>query len=143
MAVPEPDDAAPDDAEPTPDPGRARRTAGRLLWTCAALSALVGVFLLADATRSHADYGVPAWIGMAVTALSTLALIGVYVACALGRVTLNRRVIGKLTLFQLSTVPVLLAIVADVVIPGRNLGGLALLLPWGLSYWLQGLSPDS
>ncbi|MFI7059832.1 hypothetical protein ACIBL3_02515 [Kribbella sp. NPDC050124] len=137
--APSPDpDSSPDPA-PSPDPVRARRTTARLLGTSAALAALVGVFQLGDIIGSAAEYGAAAWIGVVVALLAVLALIACYAACALERATLRTRVIGRLDLFQTSTVVLLIAIVAGVLIPTRNTTALALLLPWGIAYWVHGL----
>ncbi|MFG1819036.1 hypothetical protein ACGFIF_35095 [Kribbella sp. NPDC049174] len=144
MAAPSPDpepDPAPDPApDPSPDPDRARRTAGRLLGGCAALTAMVGFFQVTDMLREGVDqYGGTAWLGVVVAGLSLLALIALYVACTLNRTTLHTRVLGRLDLFQVSTVLVLVAITAGIAIPTRNTTALALLLPWGITYWVHGL----
>jgi hypothetical protein len=133
MSAQEPSDHA-------PDPARAQRTTRRLLWACVVLSAFVGVFLVADVVRSSPEYGVPAWFGVVLSGLSIAGLIVGYAACALGRLTLNQPVIGKLTVFHLSTVGLVVAIGADILIPDRDTGGLALLLPWGIAYWLHHLN---
>ncbi|MEU4391123.1 hypothetical protein [Kribbella sp. NPDC023855] len=122
-----------------PNPERAQRTTLRVLWVCAALTVFVGVFLVADITKSADSYGTGAWVGVALAALSVLALITLYVACALGRVTLGTQV-GRTNLFQLSAVCLVIAVGADILIPGRETGGLALLLPWGITYWLHNLN---
>jgi multisubunit Na+/H+ antiporter MnhG subunit len=118
---------------------RARRTAARLLGACAALTALVGMFQLADILRDADRYDTGAWIGVLVALIAILALIAVYGACALNRATLRTRMLGRLDLFQLSTAVLLVAITAGILIPTRNTTALALLLPWGISYWVHGL----
>ena len=133
---------APSDSSPDPvDPERSRRTAQRLLWLSAALTVVVGVFLLADVVGDSAQYGALAWIGVAVAAVSIAALLVAEVACALGRLALNQRLVGKLTVFQLATVLLVVAVGADILIPARDTGSLALLLPWGITYWLHHLTP--
>jgi hypothetical protein len=100
---------------------------------------MVGVFELADVLREIDQYGALAWLGVAVAGLAVLTLIAGFVACALDRMTLRQRVVGKLDLFQVSTVVLLVAIAAGILSPGRNTTALALLLPWGIGYWLHGL----
>jgi len=112
-----------------------------LLWLSAALTVVVGVFLLADVVGDSAQYGALAWIGVAVAAVSIAALLVAEVACALGRLALNQRLVGKLTVFQLATVLLVVAVGADILIPARDTGSLALLLPWGITYWLHHLTP--
>jgi hypothetical protein len=130
MATSEPD--------PQPDPERARRTRGRLLWACAVLTLLVGVFQLSGVVSGLDGYGVLAWIGVVVAWVCLLALIVVYAACAQERTTLHQRV-GPLDLFQVTTALLLITIVAGVLVPSRNTTALALLLPWGITYWLHNL----
>lgn len=122
-----------------PNPERAQRITIRLLWVCAALTAFIGVFLIADITKSAGSYRTAAWVGVTLAALAILALTALYAACALGRVTLGTQV-GRATLFQLSAICLVLAVGADIVIPSRETGGLALLLPWGITYWLHNLN---
>ncbi len=101
---------------------------------------MVGLFQLADILREGVDqYGGSAWLGVAVAGLCLLALIALYGACTLNRATLHSRVIGRLDLFQVTTVLVLVAITAGIVIPTRNTTALALLLPWAITYWVHGL----
>ncbi len=105
---------------------------------------MVGLFQLADLLREGVDqYGAAAWIGVVVAGLAVLALIALYGACMLDRATLHSRVIGRLDLFQVSSVVVLIAIMAGIVIPTRNTTALALLLPWGITYWVHGLGAPS
>jgi hypothetical protein len=105
---------------------------------------MVGLFQLADLLREGVDqYDAAAWIGVVVAGLSVLALIALYGACMLERATLHSHVIGRLDLFQVSTVVVLVAITAGIVIPTRNTTALALLLPWGITYWVHGLGAPS
>ncbi|HET6986477.1 MAG TPA: hypothetical protein VFI00_07660 [Kribbella sp.] len=129
---------APSEPDPVPDPEQARRTTTRLLWSCAVLTLLVGVFQLSGILRDADGYDALAWVGVAVAALSMLALIAIYCACALERLTLRTRVVDRIDLFQVTTVLLLLAIIAG--IPTSSTGALALLLPFGLTYWLHNLN---
>lgn len=122
-----------------PNPERAQRITIRILWVCAALCLIVGVFLVTDVIKAAGDYRPSAWVGVALSALAILALTVLYVACALGRVTLGTQA-GRASLFQLSAVCLVIAVGADILIPDRNTGGLALLLPWGITYWLHNLN---
>ena len=133
----------PSEPDPVPDPERARRTTARLLWSAAGLTVLVGVFQLSGILSGADGYDVLAWVGVAVAGLCLLALVVVYSACAIGRLTLRTRVLGRVDVFQLTTILLLVAIVAGVLIPTRNSTGLALLLPFGLTYWLHNLEPTS
>lgn len=126
----------PDADQPTE---RTQRYTVRIHWICAVLTAAVGGFLVDDVTRSGGRYNAGAWVGVALSALAILALFTVYVGCALGRLHMDQRLAGKLTLFQSTALCVVVAVGADVLIPARDTGGLALLLPWGLSYWLHHL----
>ncbi|GAA1564862.1 hypothetical protein GCM10009789_18040 [Kribbella sancticallisti] len=128
------------DAEPSPE--RAQRISKRLLWTCAALTAVIGVFLVADVVKSADTYQPQAWVGVTLSALAMLGLIVLYVGCARGRLDLGQSAVGKLNLFQLSTVGLVIAVGADILIPDRDTGGLALLLPWGITYWLHNLNRE-
>ncbi|HET6295328.1 MAG TPA: hypothetical protein VFG33_18225 [Kribbella sp.] len=119
---------------------RAERYAKRTFWLCAALSLMVGVFLVSDVTRSADEYGAAAWVGVGLAGVVILALAVLYGACALGRVRLDRTVIGKLDLFKVSTICLVVAVGADILIPDRQTGGLALLLPWGITYWMHNLN---
>jgi uncharacterized membrane protein YhaH (DUF805 family) len=121
-------------------PERAQRYARRIYWTCAGLTAAVGAFLVADVLRTAHRYSPAAWIGVALSALAILSLVVVYAGCAAGRFHLDQRLAGKLTLFQATAVCLVVAVGADILIPARNTGGLALLLPWGISYWLHNLN---
>ncbi|WBQ05585.1 hypothetical protein [Kribbella sp. CA-293567] len=127
-------------AEPSPE--RAERITTRILWGCAVLTVFVGGFLVADVVKSTADYRPLAWLGVALAALAMIALTALYVACALGRVTLGKKV-GPTSLFKLSAICLVVAVGADILIPGRDTGGLALLLPWGITYWLHNLNPPT
>jgi hypothetical protein len=111
----------------------------RIYWGCAALSALTLLFLLAKVT-GPAAFNTPAWVGTALIVVSTLALTTLYAACAAGRVTLGTLVGAKATLFQLSVAPLLIALAASTTIPEHYTGTLALLLPWGITYWLHNLN---
>ena len=104
---------------------------------------LVGVFLVSDVIRTADRYTALAWVGVALSALAILSLTVLYAGCASGRLRLNQQAVGKLTLFQLSTLCLVIAVGADILIPARNTGGLALLLPWGITYWLHNLRPTA
>jgi phosphotransferase system glucose/maltose/N-acetylglucosamine-specific IIC component len=107
---------------------------------------MVGVFQLADILRSADQFGGSAWLGVVVAGLAVLTLIAIYGACTLNRATLHTQVIGRLDLFRLSTAVLLVAITAGILIPTRNTTALALLLPWGITYWVHGLgavTPDA
>ncbi|MEV6284493.1 hypothetical protein [Kribbella sp. NPDC051770] len=123
------------DAEPTTD-----RTS-TFYWVCAALCLVVTLFLAADISKSNSQYGAVAWAGAALAAVLMLGLTALYVACATGRLQLRRPVTGTLTLFHVSTLCVVAAVGADILIPARDTGSLALLLPWGITYWLYNLKP--
>ena len=129
---------APSEPDPVPDPERARQTTTRLLWACAVLTLLAGVFQLSGILSDADGYDGLAWVGVVVGAVCLLALIAVYSACALGRVTLRARVLQRFDLFQVTTVLLVVAIVAG--IPIHSTTALALLLPWGLAYWLHHLN---
>jgi hypothetical protein len=122
-------------------PERAQRYARRIYWTCAGLTTAIGAFLVVDVLRTAHEYRPAAWIGVALSALAILSLVVVYAGCAAGRFQLEQRLAGKVTLFQLTAVCLVVAVGADILIPARNTGGLALLLPWGISYWLHNLRP--
>jgi hypothetical protein len=114
-----------------------RRYAGRIFWVCAVLTAAVGGFLVVDVTAAAGVYRAGAWLGVALSALAILTLILVYAGCALGRFRLNQRLVGNATVFHLTVAALVLAIGADTLIPNRDADGLALLLPWGISYWFH------
>jgi hypothetical protein len=122
-----------------PNPERVQRTTVRLYWVSAVLTVLIGGFLVSDVAKSAADYRPLAWFGVALAALTLLALTALYVACALGRVTLDKQV-GPTNLFQLSAICLVIVVGADILIPDRDTGGLAVLLPWGITYWLHNLN---
>jgi hypothetical protein len=134
---------APSEPDPVPDPERARRTTVRLFWASAVLTAFVAVFQLSGILSGADEYDALAWVGVAVAGLCLLALIAIYSGCALSRLSLHRRVLERFDLFQVTTVLLLLAIVAGVLVPTRNTTALALLLPWGLTYWLHNLKPTT
>jgi hypothetical protein len=119
---------------------RAERYAKRIFWLCAVLSLMVGVFLVADVTRDAGEYGGQAWVGVGLAGVVILALAVLYGACALGRLRLDQVAFGKLDLFKLSTIFLVVAVGADILIPDRQTGGLALLLPWGITYWMHNLN---
>ncbi|MGW6280438.1 hypothetical protein [Kribbella sp. NPDC055071] len=163
MAPPEPDpaaaDAVPDhetdgadegaaeeeteeETEPKVDAGEARRTRTGFLFTCAGLTGAVAVFQLSGALIQADKYDALAWVGAVVALVAFVVLIVGYIACAIGRVTLRTKLIGRFDFFEVSTAVVLLAIVAGVfVVPGSTTA-LALLLPWALTYWLHNLNPE-
>ena len=95
---------APSEPDPVPDPERARQTTTRLLWACAVLTLLAGVFQLSGILSDADGYDGLAWVGVVVGAVCLLALIAVYSACALGRLTLRARVLQRFDLFQVTTV---------------------------------------
>jgi hypothetical protein len=111
----------------------------RILWTCAWLTTLVGVFLLAGMFRSGGSYSVLSWLGAVVAVLCLLALIAGYVACGRSKLTLRTRLLGPFDVFQLSTVVVLIGVICGLLAPNSNNSALALLLPWALTYWMYGL----
>jgi hypothetical protein len=121
-------------------PERAQRYTARIYWTCAGLTAAIGAFLVVDVLRTAHDYRPAAWVGVVLSALAILTLVVVYAGCAAGRLHLDHRLVGKVTLFQATAVCLVVAVGADILIPARNTGGLALLLPWGISYWLHNLN---
>jgi hypothetical protein len=127
---------------PEPSPERAQRIVKRLFWTCAALTVVIGVFLVADVVKSADTYKPQAWVGVTLSALAMLGLIILYVGCARERLDLGQPAIGKLNLFQLSAIGLVVAVGADILIPDRDTGGLALLLPWGITYWLHNLDRE-
>ncbi|HEY4570768.1 MAG TPA: hypothetical protein VIH10_14935 [Kribbella sp.] len=147
MASTDPDREPESDSEPDPsedsghepDPEQAKRTSTRFLWSCAWLTVMVGFFLLSDVLRGDGGYGALAWLGVVVAILCLLALIAVYVACARDRITLRTNVVGRVDVFQVATVVTVVAVVAGVLVQTRNTTSLALLLPWGLTYWLYNL----
>jgi hypothetical protein len=121
-------------------PERAQRYTTRIYWTCAGLTAAIGAFLVVDVLRTAHNYHPAAWVGVVLSALAILSLVVVYAGCAAGRFHLDQRLAGKVTLFQATAVCLVVAVGADILIPARNTGGLALLLPWGISYWLHNLN---
>jgi hypothetical protein len=127
------------EAEPRPDPETAKRTEGRFLWMCAWLTAIVGVFLLSDYLRDDGSFSALAWLGVVVEVLCLIGLITAYALCALDRTTLRSRPAGPLDLFQLTTIVMVIAVVVGVLIPPQHRTALALILPFGLSYWLYNL----
>jgi len=127
------------ETDPQPDPEKARRTSDGLLWGCAGLTVLVGLFQLSGILTSSEPFGAAAWLGVTVGALCLLAMIAAYVLCAMNRLHLRTRVLGRLDVFQVTTVLMVIAIGAGVLVPTRSTTTLALLLPWGLTYWLNNL----
>lgn len=122
-----------------PPNGRTQRQRSRIFWVCAVLTVMIGVFLVSDVSASADRYDRGAWVGVAISTLVILGLTAVYVGCAIGRYGLEQRVIGRFTLFQATAIGVVAGVGADILIPDRDTGGLALLLPWGISYWLHNL----
>ena len=100
---------------------------------------MVGLFQLADVLREIDRYGVLPWLGVVVSGLAELVLIAAYIACGMGRLTLRQRVVGRFDVLQVSALVFVVAIAAGLLSPGRNTTALALLLPFGISYWLHGL----
>jgi FtsH-binding integral membrane protein len=123
------------DAEPTTD-----RTS-TFYWVCAIVCLMIGLFLVADVVQSSSRYTATAWIGVAVAAVLILGLTALYAACARGRLDLRQVLTGNFTLFHASTLAVVAAVGADILIPDRDTGALALLLPFGITYWLYNLKP--
>lgn len=123
------------DAEPTTD-----RTS-TFYWVCAIVCLMIGLFLVADVAQSSGRYTATAWIGVAVAAVLILGLTALYAACARGRLDLRQVLTGNFTLFHASTIAVVAAVGADILIPDRDTGALALLLPFGITYWLYNLKP--
>jgi len=110
-----------------------------IYWGCSALSALTLLFLAAKITGS---FSALAWVCTALIVMATLALAALYAACALGRVQLSTTVAGKANLFQLSVAPLVIAIASATTLPDHYTGTLALLLPWGIGYWLHNLKQN-
>jgi hypothetical protein len=106
---------------------------------CAWLTAIVGVFLLSDYLRDDGSFSALAWLGVVVEVLCLVGLITAYALCALDRTTLRSRPAGPLDLFQLTTIVMVIAVVVGVLIPPQHRTALALILPFGLSYWLYNL----
>ncbi|ADB35994.1 hypothetical protein Kfla_7006 [Kribbella flavida DSM 17836] len=128
-------------AAPEPNTDRTPRFYGM----CAILCLIVALMLAADVAQSSSKYGGAAWVGVGLVTVLILALTALYAACARGRLQLSQVVVSSLTLFHLSTLCVVAAVGADILIPDRDTGSLALLLPWGITYWLHNLdsSPRS
>ncbi len=123
------------DAEATTD-----RTS-TFYWVCAVVCLMIGVFLVADVTQSSSRYTATAWIGVALAAVLILGLTALYAGCARGLLDLRRVLVGNFTLFHASTLAVVGAVGADILIPDRDTGALALLLPFGITYWLYNMKP--
>ncbi len=137
------DEDGDEEAEPKPDPEKARSAVDRLMWTSAWLTVLVGVFLLSGMFQADRGYSVLAWLGAIVAILGLLALIAAYAGCALNRITLRTKVLGRADLFQTSTLVVAIVVICGLLVPANNSAALAILLPWAVSYWLHGLTKDS
>jgi hypothetical protein len=116
----------------------AAESRAHLYWACSALSAFTLLFLGAKVSSS---FSILAWICTALIVLATLSLAVLYAACALGRAQLSMT-LGRATLFQLSVAPLLIALAAAATLPDHYTGTLALLLPWGISYWLHHLNAN-
>ena len=80
-------------------------------------------------------------MGVGLSGVAILSLAALYVGCALGRLRLDQQIVGKVDLFQVSTTCLVVAVAADILIPDRQTGGLALMLPWGITYWVHNLPP--
>ncbi|TDW89570.1 hypothetical protein EV137_3366 [Kribbella pratensis] len=132
-----------EEAEPKPDPEKARSTVDRLMWTSAWLTVMVGVFLLSGMLQAEGGYNVLGWLGAVVAILGLLALIAAYAACALNRITLRTKVLGSADLFQASTLVVAIVVICGLLVPSNNTAALAILLPWAVTYWLHGLTKGS
>lgn len=128
-------------ASAEPNPEHAERTRTRLYWLCLVFCVFVAYFLAADIVRSAGQYGAGAWVGVGLSVLTIGSLAACYLACAVGRLRLDQVVVRSLTVFHVSTLCVVTAVFADILIPHRDTGALALLLPWGISYWLHNLKP--
>lgn len=140
MAPTEPDPAP----DAVPDPEKARSTKTGLMWTCAGLTAVVGLFQLSGILVDAGRYDALAWVGVVIAMLCLLALIAAYVMCARDMLTLRTRVLNnRIDLFQVITILALVTIVAGVLVPSSNTTALALLLPWGVTYWLHNLKPPT
>ncbi|GAA1604931.1 hypothetical protein GCM10009804_71460 [Kribbella hippodromi] len=137
--VPGSDGGKAPESDKEPDGDKAQRTVTKFLWSCGWLTVLVGVFLLSEIFQSDGKYGGLAWLGAVVSMVSIVAVAAAYVGCALGRIALRTRLLGSFDLFQAITVMMLIAVVTGVLIPTEHTTALALLLPWGLSYWLHNL----
>lgn len=133
-------DEAEEEAEPKPDPEKARSTVDRLMWTSAWLTVMVGVFLLSGMLQADSGYNVLGWLGAVVAILGLLALIAAYAGCALNRITLRTKVLGPADLFQASTLVVTIVVICGLLVPSNNTAALAILLPWAVTYWLHGLT---
>ncbi|MFF0339250.1 hypothetical protein [Kribbella sp. NPDC004875] len=118
---------------------RQRATVLRFLWSCAWLTVLAGVFLISGMAQSHESYSALATLGAVVVVLCLLALIAGYVACARTMITLRTKVFGRVDVFQVSTLVVVIAVICGLLVPATNTSALALLLPWALTYWMYGL----
>ena len=134
------DDGDEEEAEPKPDPEKARSAVDRLMWTSAWLTVLVGVFLLSGMFQADGGYNVLAWLGAVVAIVGLLALIAAYGGCALNRITLRTKVLGRADLFQASTLVVAIVVICGLLVPTNNSAALAILLPWAVTYWLHGLT---
>ena len=119
----------------------ARRSTAVVHWICVALTLMVGVFLVADARAGN--YGTAAWIGAAVAGFAILGLAVVYAACALGRIRLDKILSGRMTYLHVTIVGLALVIGADIFIPDREAGSLAILLPFGIAYWLNSVTAEN
>ena len=116
-----------------------RATVARFLWSCAWLTVLAGVFLISGMAQSYRSYSALATLGAVVVGLCLLALIAGYVACARTTITLRTPVLGRIDVFQVSTLVVAIAVICGLLVPATNSSALALLLPWALTYWMHGL----
>ncbi|MFF0265959.1 hypothetical protein [Kribbella sp. NPDC004536] len=130
--------------EPEEDPAaRARRSTRAFEWTCGWLTLLAGAFVVSGMVQNDAKFGGLAWLGATVVIICVLALIALYVGCARDKVTLRTRLFGRVDLFQVSTVLVVLAVICGLTVPSDNHSALSLLLPWALTYWIYGMKPPA
>ncbi|MET7278496.1 hypothetical protein ABZS29_09715 [Kribbella sp. NPDC005582] len=130
-------------ADPEPDAEQAPPAPQRpnsLFWICTAVTVLIGVFQYTNSLSAMDGFDVPTVLGLAALTLCLLALAGIYALCALERTTLQARPYGRLDLFQVSTVLVVVAVLIGVLIPPRTTSTLGLLLPFGIGYWLYHLA---
>jgi uncharacterized membrane protein len=116
----------------------ARRSTALVYWICVGLTLLVGVFLIADARAG--SYSTAAWVGATLAGLGILSLAVLYAACALGRIRLDTVLAGRATYLHLSIVCLAVVIGADILIPDREAGSLAILFPFGIAYWLNSIT---
>jgi len=127
-------------ADPEPDAEPAPQRPNSLFWICTAVTVLIGVFQYTNSLSAMDGFDGPTVLGLVALTLCLLALAGIYALCALERTTLQARPYGRLDLFQVSTVLVVVAVLIGVLIPPRTTSTLGLLLPFGIGYWLYHLA---